>query len=164
MKLNLSEVSERLLAALANACQSDVVYHGQAQAVYHQGDGRNRLMTLSDPIKMVGIEGKAQTQLAWLAETLVGVEGRSYGTGGTNLFTATVSLLVLSRQSDTLGVLLQVLSGSYDVQVTGVDMNTLRVIREGWLVDVGKDKNYDPALLAWNIRCRINNVQLVKDC
>jgi hypothetical protein len=163
MKLNLSDVSERLVTALDRNCQVGT-YHGQVQAVYAQGDKRNRLMSLTEPVKLVGIESKAQTQMAWLIDTLQPVEGRSYGTGGGRLFTATASLLVLSRQSDTLGVVLDALAGPYDVTVTQVDANTLRVLREGWLVDVGQDKNYDPALLAWAVRCRINNVQLMKDC
>ena len=174
MKLDLFDVSERLESALDKNCQQ-LTNHGQVMAVYAQGDKRNRLMNLGElgvatpgtapAAKLLGIESKAVTQLAWLLETLVPVDqARTYGTGGRGRYAATVTLLILSRQADTLGIVLETLSGPYDVQVTNVDANTLRVLREGWLVEAGQDKNYDPALMAWAVRCRINNVQLVKGC
>ncbi|GAB3164739.1 hypothetical protein [Telluribacter humicola] len=165
MKLNLTQVSEGLKSSLTPLCQQQIIHHGQVQSVYHQGDKRNRLQTLTEPIQIVGIESKADTQLAWLAESMQPVtKAKTYGTGGRDQYTATLTLLVLSRKSETLQALLTALAGPYDVQVTNVDLNTLRVIREGWLMEVGQEKNYDPSLYAWAVRCQFAQVQLMSVC
>ena len=161
--MNLTQVSEALLAELTKNCLT-AVYHGQVQQVHHQADKRSRLMTLTEPIRIVGIESAAQAQLAWVVDSFEPAgQNRTYGTGGQGLYTATAFLLVMSKKANTVGVLLDTLRTTYDVQVERVDANTLRVLREQWLVDV-TDKNYDPALLAWAVRCRIGRLELMGGC
>ena len=152
MKIDTTPLDTTLRTGLLSRVElARIRSYGQVRRAYVQRDKRVRLVTTEQPLQVVAPSTDYACQWAVQPQT------KAYGTRSRGFYDAQFHLLLCSEEPELMEAVLGKLT-ELDCVVRQINADTLQVLRSGWELAVGSEKNYPPEWWAWQFRGELKNV------